>query len=823
MACSLEFGRNDIFDAVYSYCEGYQGRRYIDIFEGTTHRVLTADCSDFQTFLCHECTQQSCQRFAPASAVFAQFFEVFLEGQVNFFEICTSSDQFCNRFYNCQICTVVRALFCNEGVIAPCHQGACCGIFLFYGYFIYHRLDGCFLVFTAERHQNCARTDCGVETFRQTSLRADVQILCQFHVACFEISGNFFCEFFRRSGSHIDVFFRTIGIQECTGQMYDLFAVPCHFQCRFFCYSGNHCCFQVFLECQFFESFYVICSNHNCHSFLRFGNSQFCAVQTIIFLRYCIQVDFQTICQFTDGNGNTACTKVVTTFDEFGGLGISEQSLQFSFFGSVTLLYFCAAAFQRFYCMGFGGACRTAAAVTACFAAQQDYDITVFRTFSAYVFRRSRCDNCTDFHSLRNITGVIQFINLTCSQTDLVTVRAVACCCSLYDGSLRQFAGNCFGYGFQRVSCTCYTHRSVNIGTTAQRVTDGTAHACSRTAEGFDFCRMVVCFIFEQQQPFLCFAFYINVDFYCTSVDFFGFIQTIQFAFFFQEFRCDCTNIHQVDGFCSADGFSCSQIFVIRILQQFIFEFDAVDGCVECCMTAVIRPVCIDHFDFCDGRISVFAQEVVLAYFDVVQIHCQTHVFHKFIQTSFVQFDEAFQCCYFCGDFVLNIQCFKCIQCCLSGFYGIDQEFFDFCYISVCQFAVQNIYFCRSDQGSVLFGNDLDTFCCGSCSLVKLTGQEFHCECYCAVCGQFCQQIIQLGFGEYCFCAVIEQVFIQTFCIVTVQQAQTCQTFDAQQVVDFTSQAISFCSQTCFFLYINSINHSLYTSAARAFLPISFL
>ena len=226
-------------------------------------------------------------------------------------------------------------------------------------------------------------------------------------------------------------------------------------------------------------------------------------------------------------------------------------------------------------------------------------------------------------------------------------------------------------------------------------------------------------------------------------------------------------------------------------------------------MTAVIGPICVDHLDFCDRRVSVFLQEVSLTYFDVIQIHCQTHIFYEFFQTSFVQFDEAFQCCYFCRDFVLNIQCFKCIQCCFSGFYGVDQEFFDFHYISICQFAVQNVYFRRSYQRSVLFGDDLDTFCCGSCSLVKLTGQEFHCKCNSAVCGQFCQKIIQLGFGEYCFCAVVEQVFIQTFCVISVQKAQTCQAFDTQKVIDFASQAICFCSQTCFFLYVNSINHTL--------------
>ena len=268
MPSRLKFGRNDIFDAVYRYRKGYQCRRYINILERAAHGVFAADGSDFQTFLRHECTQERRQRLAPAFCIFPQFFKVFLEGQVNFFEISTCCDQFCNGFHYCQICTVVRALFCNERIIAPSHQRAGCGIFLFYRYFIYHRLDGCFLVFTAERHQNGSRTDGGVETLGQTSLGADIQILRQLHVTCFEVSRNFFCEFFGSCGCCCDMFFSTVGIQKCSGQVNDLFAVPCHFQRRLCCYFCHNRCFQIFHECQFFESFHIFCSNHNCHSFL---------------------------------------------------------------------------------------------------------------------------------------------------------------------------------------------------------------------------------------------------------------------------------------------------------------------------------------------------------------------------------------------------------------------------------------------------------------------------------------------------------------------------------------------------------------------------
>ena len=472
--------------------------------------------------------------------------------------------------------------------------------------------------------------------------------------------------------------------------------------------------------------------------------------------------------------------------------------------------------------MGFGGACCTAAAVTTGSAAQQDNNIAVFRTFSAYIFRRSRTDNCTDFHSLSHIAIVVNFVYLTCCQTDLVAVRAVTSSSCGNDFSLRQFALECFGNGCQRVACTCYTHRSVYIGTTAQRVTDSTAYAGCSAAERFDFCGMVVCFVFEQQQPFFHSIFHFYVDFDCASVDFFGFIQFVQLALLFQEFCHDSTHIHQVDGFCSADGFSCFQIFVISALQQCVFEFHAVDGCQECGMTAVIRPVCINHFDFCDGRISVFALEIRLTYFDVVQIHCQTLICYKLCQCSFVHFAETVQCCHGSRNVIYHFQCICFCQSSFSGFHRVDNIFLDSFHIRVAQITVQQVNFRALYQRSVLFGNNLDTFCCGVCSLVELTGQKFHCEHFRAVLRDFCQQVIQLRFGKYRCFAVFKQFFVNVFYVVTIQKAQTCQTFDAQQVHQISSQAVCFCLQTLFFLHINSINHRCYTSAARAFLPISF-
>ena len=199
-------------------------------------------------------------------------------------------------------------------------------------------------------------------------------------------------------------------------------------------------------------------------------------------------------------------------------------------------------------------------------------------------------------------------------------------------------------------------------------------------------------------------------------------------------------------------------------------------------MTAVIGPVCINHFDFCDGRISVFALEISLTYFDVVQIHCQTLICYKLCQCSFVHFAETIQCCHGSRNVIYHFQCICFCQSSFSGFHRVDNIFLDSFHISVAQITVQQVNFRALYQRSVLFGNDLDTFCCRVCSLVELTGQKFHCEHFRAVLRDFCQQIIQLRFGKYRCFAVFKQFFVNVFYVVTIQKAQTCQTFDAQQV-----------------------------------------
>ena len=187
---------------------------------------------------------------------------------------------------------------------------------------------------------------------------------------------------------------------------------------------------------------------------------------------------------------------------------------------------------------------------------------------------------------------------------------------------------------------------------------------------------MVVCFILEEKQPVFLSAFGLHLDLNRTGIDFLGFIQLGQLTFFFQNFCCDRTDIHQVNRLSSSDGFSCSKISFISFLDQFIFEFDIIDSRIKCCMSAVIGPICVDHLDFRNSRISVLFIEVSAAELDIRQIHCKTTCCDERIQFLITVVTEPFDGFNFGWKFVIHRQSFRQFQPCFTGFNCIDDIFF---------------------------------------------------------------------------------------------------------------------------------------------------
>ena len=160
--------------------------------------------------------------------------------------------------------------------------------------------------------------------------------------------------------------------------------------------------------------------------------------------------------------------------------------------------------------MSLWGACCTAAAITACTSTQENNNISRIRSLSDNIASRRCCHHRTDFHTFCHIIRMIDFINKTCGQTNLVTIGAVAAGCTCHQFSLRQLAIQSLLHWYSRVCRTCHTHSLVNISTSWQWVTDCTAKAGCRTTKRLDLRRMVVCLVLEVDQPLFFFPVHVH-------------------------------------------------------------------------------------------------------------------------------------------------------------------------------------------------------------------------------------------------------------------------------------------------------------------------
>ena len=795
MTGCLQFGRHHLLGLTSGHRKAYQSGGHIQVFKAAAHGVLAADGTNAQIQLGLERTQQGCQRLAPALLILTQALKVLLEGQVHIGEVCTGSNQLGDALYHSQVCTVVGALLGNEGVIAKGHKGAVVGMLLLHRDFLHHRLNGGLLIFSAKGHQHRTGTDSGVKPLGKTPLGADVQILSQLVVKVREGAADLLPEGSRLGRGGTDMLFRAVGVQKFPADIDDGIAIPVHHQSGLLRHLCHRASLEVLLGCQSQEGIHVLRLYHHSHTLLGLGDGQLSAVQALVFLRNGIQVDFQAVCQLTDGNRHTACTKVIAALNQATGLGIAEQALKLPLLGSVALLHLGAAAFQGFHRVGLGGAGGTAAAVPTGAAAQQDYHISGSRNLSADILRRSRCNYRTNLHPLGSIARMVDFIYNTGSQTNLVAVGGIAGSSGGDDFSLGQFALNGLVYRLERICCAGDTHGAVHIGPAGQGVTDGTADTGGGTAEGLNFRGMVVGFVFEQQQPGLALAVHLHIDFHGTGVDFLALIQLGQLSMYLQVFYRNGSQIHQADGLGTAQLPANLQIMIKGLLEQFIFKGDLVNDGTKGGMPAMVRPVGINHADFRDSGLPTLLPEISLAEGDVCLVHGKTVLTDKVRQTLFVQLGKALHGGNGSGNGVLHLQGFRLGEASLPGFHRVNHILLDFGNVCFLQISVQGVDLGGMYQRTLPLGDNLDTLGSRVRSLVKLTGQVLHRKHHSSLQVHIFRGNIQLRLGKYGLYRIVKQLLGDVLCIVAVNHPDILKAGNIQKIPAVAEQGLGLVRQ----------------------------
>ena len=139
-----------------------------------------------------------------------------------------------------------------------------------------------------------------------------------------------------------------VGIQKFAADINNFLAVPVHDEPRVSLNLRHRHCLEIFFISQREESVNIVRLNNNRHALLALAYRKLCAIETLVFFRYCVEVYLKSVRKLAYSYRYAARAEVVAAFYHQAGIFISEKSLELSLLGSVALLNFRAAALERF-------------------------------------------------------------------------------------------------------------------------------------------------------------------------------------------------------------------------------------------------------------------------------------------------------------------------------------------------------------------------------------------------------------------------------------------------------------------------------------------
>ena len=722
----------------------------------------------------------------------------------------TGAHQLGDALHHGQISAAVGVSLGQVGVEAPGHAGAGGGLVL-HRQLGDHGHGGGQLVLAAVGHQHGGRADGGVEALAQALLAADVQVGDQMlHLLLKGSTGKLGLPDMALEDVHVGVALGTVGVQELAGEVDDGLAVPEFAHALFLGNGGNDRSFEVFLGSVLHKGLGILGSDSHGHTLLALGDGQLGAVQTLVFLGDLIQVDLQAVGQLADGNGDTACAEVVAALDETAGILAAEQALQLTLDGGVALLHLGTAGLQAGQLVGLGGAGSAADAVTAGTAAQQDDHITGGGFLAADMAGRRCAHDRADLHALGSVAGVIQLGYLAGGKADLVAVAGVTGGGGGDQLALGQLTGHRFGDGLQRVGCAGHAHGLVDVAAAGQGIADGTADAGSSAAEGLDLGGMVVGLILKQEQPILQLAVDVALDLDGAGVDLLALVQVLQDAALLQGLGTDGGAVHQGAVLLVAAGLLAQgHVAVKGSLHQLVVDLHIVQDRAEGGVAAVVGPVGVDQADLGDGGVAVLGLEVVLAELDVGVVHGQALLIAEGFEGIVVQGGKAGQGLDLGGDGKLHLESGALLEAGFAGLDGVDDVLFNGGDVVLGQITLQQVDAGAAHGGALALAEQLDALAGGVRALVKLAGQVLNSKDVLGL-GQGGVGGVYRRLAEHGGDGLLEQDVVDTLDIITVDEPQTFQGLDAQQVDQLVAKALGLAVKTGLFLNINAIYHCIF-------------
>ena len=616
---------------------------------------------------------------------------------------------------------------------------------------------------------------------------------------------------------------RAVGVEESVADVDDGLAVPFHAQALFLGYGCHNGGFQVLFVRIADELFDVFGGKGTRHALLALGDGKLGAIEAFVLLGNCVQVDKQAIAQLAYGNGNATGAEVVAALDKAACLTAAEEALDLALNRCIALLDLCARLLDALNVLRLGRARRTADAVAARAAAQQHDLIARSGLFATHMAGRRGAYHRTNLHALGHIARMVQLVHLARRQANLIAVGRVARGSRGNQLALRQLALKRLGNGNRRVARAGYAHGLVYVAAARKRVADGAAHARCRAAEGLDLGGMVVGFVLEEEQPILLFPVNVNLALNRAGVHLIGLVQALKAAMGAQVLGADGTHVHQAHGLMLALQLCAHvQILLEGQLHRFVVDLHIGELGAEGGMTAMVRPVGVNHAHLGDGGLTADLLEVGLEELDVGLVHGKAALFAELGKALVVELGEALDNLYRLRHGNLHLKRLARLKGSLAGLNWVDDVMLDGGNIGFAQSAFQHVHLCAADRRALALAYQLNAFACRIGALVELAGKELDGEHRLprrALSGKSSLNLgaafachIYLRFAEHDRDALVEQLFGNALHIVAIDKAQPFKRADAQDRLQLMQKLGGLNVETGLFLNINARNHGSYPS-----------
>ena len=288
--------------------------------------------------------------------------------------------------------------------------------------------------------------------------------------------------------------------------------------------------------------------------------------------------------------------------------------------------------------------------------------------------------------------------------------------------------------------------------------------------------------VLEQEQPVLVVAVHVNLDLDGAGVDFLGLVKAGQDTVLLEPLGADGAHVHEADGLgVTAELVAHRQVTLEGGLDGGVIDGHFVQLGAERGVTAVVGPVGVDHLDFGDGGLAALLAEVLLAEFEVGQIHGQTALVDELLAGFGVHLVETGDGLDLAGHRHLGLQGFLGLQAGLAGLDRVDHVMLDGVHVGVGQVAFQRVQLGGADGRALALGDQLNAFAGGIRTLVELTGQILHSKHIIRTeIRQIGGNIIDLRLTEHGRGGLCEQFLANAFHIITIDETHILQRCDAK-------------------------------------------